>query len=162
MDKDLIFSFIRKLKPDIIEGELNQLYDDHGLKDLDEDSISSDMREILSSLDCAIYSDWKWRPQDILFAIKRNSPGFGYELSKADFDESLEKWNVELAVGGEKVSFVGGMEDLSKFVEMLNPVISRLCNMRLEEFTTGGDNYFYLFVPNGVSFGFDERDLVER
>jgi hypothetical protein len=161
MDKDLISSFLKKIKPGITEEKIDQLYKEHGLENLDENTVGSDMRNLLISIDCAIASDWKWRPQDVLFELRVIVPGFQFDLKKADFNENTEKWEVEVAVGGEKISFVGGMEDLSKFVEMLNPVINRLCNMRLEEFITGGDSYFYLFVPNGVSFWFDERDLVE-
>jgi hypothetical protein len=160
MNKDLISSFLKKIKPGITEEKIDQLYKEYDMENLDENTVGLDMRNLLVSIGCAIASDWKWRPQDVLFALRVIVPGFQFDLKKADFDENSEKWDVEVEVCGKNLSFSYGMDQMDEFINLLNPIIFEVSGSNLEPFITGEDSYFYLLIPKNVSLIFEEEDLM--
>ncbi len=160
MQKEPIFNLIKRIRPEISDIQQEELFARYGLAN--EKNVSFGLYQIFTELKCAINADWKWDPTDVLASIGRCVPDFKYEIITSEFDEDSEEWNIKVKINDDIVEFEGEMFDLDDFIENINPVISKICDSQFEAFSTGGDSFFYLLVPNHIILSTDERNLLEN
>lgn len=160
MQKELIFKFLKNIKPDLTEEKLNNLYTEYHLEN--EEEIIYSMQELLQAIGVAFSTDWKWETSDVLGWIKNVVPGFEYEILKDTLDDNSNKFEIELiANNNQKVKYSSKHDDLDGLIKKINEVIKKLVDAEFKSFDTGGDSFFYLLVPCRYNLSKEEKKLIE-
>lgn len=115
-------------------------------KKLDKDDLGLFI-EFMEQQKKAFSIDWKWAPDDIIYALERLVPTLKYTTKLGKFDEEKKEWRFDGLINGERIDMLIPFDNPELFIEKLNPILTRLTGKMLVGYHTGDDSYGWFLVP---------------